>query len=226
MPYITKLEHLVADSREETRKEWMTLTEATHYIREKESCELHVALRQLVLAIGDAEVQVKRSVLAPHSTLGRISASKFRGNLKICLEGDGSVKTDPNSERSSGLTIIIVSASVFCSDDDTAGEDELEYFPLLLRRSDVVRLWSGQAAAIDRQVRSTKVRNPPTSLSKIRKVTQTIYAEHSENPPNVNIAEKLIRKRLPGATRKQIRPILGEPEFAKLRPPRGYRPKR
>ena len=205
------------------RAKWMTLTEATHYIREKESCESQLALHQLFLAIVDGEVRVKRGLVDPESTLGMVSPSKFRGDLKICLDGEGSVKIDRNSKKSCYPNIAIVNASDFCSDDDTArddtaGEDPLDYDPLWLRRSDVTRLWSGEA-------RSVKSRKQRVSERAILEAARKVYKEHADKPPNLREAEKFIREELPGATRKQMEPILQKPEFADLRLPRGRHPK-
>jgi hypothetical protein len=94
MPYITESER----RREESLREWMTLTEATHYIIEKESCEVHLALQQLFLAIVDGRVLVKRGWVYPDFTL-RISPSEFRSALKICLNDEGLVKICRDNKR-------------------------------------------------------------------------------------------------------------------------------
>jgi hypothetical protein len=224
MPYIPKWDRLLAEAREE----WMTLAEATHYIREKESCESHVALHQLFLAIVDEEVQVKRGVLHPEVTR-KGPPSEFRGDLKICLEGDGSVQIDPGDKKSR-LNITIVSASDFRSNDDwagddTAGEDPFDYEPLWLCRADVIRLWSGDIyPTINHQARSAKSRKQRVSNEAIRREARRIYKKFSDNPPNIRVAEKLIRERLPGATRMQIEPILKEDEFVRLRRRPGRQP--
>ncbi len=57
--------------------------------------------------------------------------------------------------------------------------------------------------------------------SEIEKAAEAVYAERADDPPNLIEAEKLIRERLPGATRDQIRPILRQPQFEELRRPAG-----
>ena len=233
MPYITRWE--------KSRKEWMTLTEATHYIIEKESCEVPLALQQLFLAIVDGEVLVKRGGVHPDFTLG-ISPSEFQSALKICLKDEGSVKIDRDNKRfvidpdskKRRLNIIIVRASDFRSDDDddwagddTAGENPFDYEPLWLRRDDVMRLWWGDASpTINHQARSVesrKQRTRPAPIEEIREDAREIYKEGS---PNILIAEKRIKEKRPNTPRALIRSVLKEDEFARLRRPRGHQFKR
>jgi hypothetical protein len=230
MPYVRKSEL----RREKSRKKWMTLTEATHYIIEKESCEVHPALQQLFLAIVDGEVLVKRGGVHPDFTLG-ISPSEFQSALKICLKDEGSVKIDRDNKRfvidpdskKRRLNITIVSASDFRPDDDddwaeddTAGEDPLDYDPLWLRRKDVTELWGPRSA------KSRNKRVPPASLKAIEKEARKLHEERSDNPPNMAEAEVILRERVRGATRNLIRSVLRRPEFVKLRRPRGHQLKR
>lgn len=53
--------------------------------------------------------------------------------------------------------------------------------------------------------------------NQIREEARVVYTEFAHDPPNMNRAEKLLRERLPGATRTRIRPVLREPEFVNLR---------
>jgi hypothetical protein len=208
----------------------MTLTETTHYISEKESCEVQLASQQLFLAIVDGKVTAKRGWVYPNFTLGRISPSEFRKALKICLKGDGYVKIDSDSQkvaidpdRKKWIpNITIVGASDLFSDDDMArddmaGEDPFDYDPLWLRRKDVMKLWEPRSAE------SRNQRNPPASLKEIESEAKKIYKKGS---PNVDVAETLIRDRLPNARRKHIRLVLSADEFARLRSPPGRQPKR
>lgn len=51
----------------------------------------------------------------------------------------------------------------------------------------------------------------------IREAARVLYNEPADDPPNIVRAESLIRKRLPGASRERIRPVLAAPEFSNLR---------
>ncbi len=55
------------------------------------------------------------------------------------------------------------------------------------------------------------------SRKQLLEVTRMVYRIDPLNQPNVNKAQELIRKKLPGATRKRMMPILNLPEFAQLR---------
>jgi len=55
-------------------------------------------------------------------------------------------------------------------------------------------------------------------------VVMEIYSNASANPPNAVEAEEFVREKLPGATRKFIRQILKDPEFAKVRRRPGNQP--
>jgi hypothetical protein len=59
----------------------------------------------------------------------------------------------------------------------------------------------------------------------IRPIARVVYAETPDSPPNITEAETEIRQRMKGATRKHIRAVLAEPEFAEKRLPSGT-PKR
>ena len=55
------------------------------------------------------------------------------------------------------------------------------------------------------------------TATQIREEARVLYKEFTGDPPNIDLAEKLLRKRLPGATRTRIRPVLSEPEFVNSR---------
>ena len=63
------------------------------------------------------------------------------------------------------------------------------------------------------------------SRKQLLEVTRMVYRIDPLNQPNVNKAQELIRKKLPGATRKRMMPILNLPEFAQLRRRAGKQPK-
>jgi hypothetical protein len=94
---------------------------------------------------------------------------------------------------------------------------ESAYRPLLVERSDVEGLWP----------LSSYPREPRWMVNDddIRRAARDIYAEGKNGRPNVPDAEQLIRRRIPGAKRDDIRRILGESEFADVRRKPGNQPK-
>jgi hypothetical protein len=90
------------------------------------------------------------------------------------------------------------------------------YRPLLVGRSDVEELWP-----------FSNYREPRRKVNDddIRSAAKDIYAKGKNDPPNLRDAEPLIRGRLPGAKRDDIRRILGEAEFADVRRKPGNQPK-
>ncbi len=65
----------------------------------------------------------------------------------------------------------------------------------------------------------------PASRAAVRKAALEVYDSAGGSPPNVTLAEQLIRSKLPGARRKLIRPILAEAEFADRRRKAGKQPR-
>ena len=59
------------------------------------------------------------------------------------------------------------------------------------------------------------------TMDAIEEAARMLYAERKADPPNMVEAERLIRERLPGATRDRIREVLNKPEFKALRRPAG-----
>jgi hypothetical protein len=60
-------------------------------------------------------------------------------------------------------------------------------------------------------------RGRPRSQDAIAAAAEALYTEREADPPNVLEAERLIRKKLLGATRALIRNVLNRPEFKRLR---------
>lgn len=103
----------------------------------------------------------------------------------------------------------------------------LHYIPLLVLKEDMDRwpLEDSSTKVGNIANKSSVRRSGSASEEKIWQAARKVYAENPSDPPNTRIAEKRIRQLLPGARRKLIRPILSEPEFAKLRRSAGKQPK-
>jgi hypothetical protein len=84
-----------------------------------------------------------------------------------------------------------------------------------------------EPAAAKDQVKTEVARRRPTE-HQIAAEAEKLYAEpeYANDPPNLVKAERLLRERLPGATRPNIRAALKRPDIAELRRIRGRQPKR
>ena len=96
-----------------------------------------------------------------------------------------------------------------------APDKDSGYRALLVDRSDVEKLWP-----LSNYPRETRQKIDDDD---IRSVARDIYEERKNDPPNVPAAEQLIRQRILGAKRDDIRRILEE--FAELRRKAGNQPK-
>jgi hypothetical protein len=185
----------VSKSAEE-RAKWMTLCEAVAHIEIVERCSFRVAWDQLRDAIGDQAVMVRWGDVS-------LELSTIRDGHYI--EEDD---VPPNNEWfwTSARAIFVGTGRVL---DDPAcraknirlkliREGELHYRPLLVRREAVERIWpiAGETA--------------------------------KPHAPTVNLtsdASRLIRAKLPNASRSRIMVVLAEDEFAKQRREPGRQPK-
>lgn len=205
MPYISKKE------REEAR--WIVLTEAIEQIQTKDHIDPEQALKQLIAAIEDQGIHARMD--------GRkLRPEDLQGRVLICLELPGSIYLDREIARRS---LEIVQGPV----NDPEDLDALDYSTVTILRDDVNRYWpledsSTKARNSDNEARR---RPPPPSVAAITEVARKIYRNDPLNPPDLAVAEQLIRKELPGARRTLIRPILKSDEFDKQRPSPGKQPK-
>jgi hypothetical protein len=95
---------------------------------------------------------------------------------------------------------------------------------LFVLRAGVMDLWPESD-----QVGAAEPRRYASAQS-IREIAAAVYARDRDNPPNITVAEQLVRSRLAEmnrrASRDAIRNILKEPEFASKRRQSGNQPKR
>jgi hypothetical protein len=179
----------------------MSLVEAAEHIRIAEDCDSMEALRQLKKEIGDGMVPVQW---------------EDSQEPKDC--------PDPKHMQASQLLLF---GTGFAPDND----DE-NYRPLLVERSAVQRLWplSSNPTKGSASTDSTSTTQPKMSPrqkvddDQILSAARNIYRERENDPPNMDEAEKLIRQRLGGGKRDEIRKILKQEEFVRLRRSPGNQP--
>ena len=202
MPYISKKE------QEEAR--WMPLTEAIQQIQTVDKFESEQALKLLIKAILDQDVRARMD--------GRkLRSEDLQGRVLICLESPGSIYLDRESTQRS---LVIFPGPV--NDPEDLGA--FDYMDVTILRDDVNRYWpiDGQTAGRSPQNKPHTRRPPPPSRAKIIEVARIVH--RNSRSPNMYVAERLIRKELPGATRNLIRPILKLAEFEKQRRRQGKQP--
>ena len=180
----------------------MSLVEAIEHIRVSQHCNSIEALRQLKRETYDGMVQVQWEDLdAP----------------KDC--------PDPKYLQASQLLLIGTGVAL----------DNVRkmYRPLLVERSAVQELWplsshrredSSQTAS-GSNTQPQKLPRRSVDDDEICSAARVIYRERENDPPNIPEAEPLIRQKLPGAKRNNIRLILSEDEFADVRRKPGNQPK-
>jgi len=168
---------------------------------------------------------------------GPITPSEFSGTVKVCLDGVGFVKRNYETANSKSIArstskyplLEFVNGPVIDADMDLNGPltkvNTLTYSPLLVSKEQIDH-WplDGSNRKADNTDHKPHTRRPrPPSLAKIIEVARKIYRN---NPfANIVVAEQLIRKELPGATRSLIMLVLKLPEFEKQRRRPGKQPK-
>jgi hypothetical protein len=255
MPYISKLEREEQRARQQAQKErarWMHFKAAVTSVQEKEGCTAESAAKQLITAIVD---QALAAEWDDEGGLEPITLSEFSGTVKICLDGVGFVKRYHLGAKikSAGRwtrnypKLQFAKGPVLDADLSDAPYSEVntfDYIPLLVLKEDMDRWPPEDHSTEARKTAEKKVRRVVleeeldeealdeasgaarrVSDKQILEVTRMIYRTDPLNPPNVNEAQPLIRKKLPGATRERMKPILRLPEFAKLRRRPGKQPK-
>ena len=86
--------------------------------------------------------------------------------------------------------------------------------------------WSLENSGSETRTTGKKARRlPPPSVAAITVVARKLYRDNQSNPPNIVVAEQLIRQQLPGATRKLIMDVLKSSEFCNQRRRPGKQPK-
>jgi len=190
---------------------WMSLVEAVEHIRMLCRCDSVDALGQLKEEIGDGMVPVKWA-----------GSKAVSGNA----DTDWSGAKPPNVRYLKTLPFLLVGVG-FAPEKD---EDTYQLRPLLIERSAVQKLWPFEDHEILCQNRGggkdRPLKRPSYTDDEIRAAVEEVYKAAGKNPPNINVAEPLVREKLPGAGRKAIRQILKEEEFVTLRRKPGNQPKR
>jgi hypothetical protein len=181
--------------------QWMSLVEATDHIRIEEDCDSIEALRQLKKEIGDGMVPVQ-------------------------WEDSQEPKDCPDPQHMQRSEWLLFGTGF-------APDNHDEYRPLLVERSAVQRLWplSSNPTKGSAPTGSTSTTQPKKSPRRkvdddqILSAARDIYRKRENDPPNMDESERLIRQRLGGGKREDIRKILKQEEFAHLRRASGNQPK-
>jgi hypothetical protein len=236
MPYISKLERERQRARQEEQTErarWFHFKDAVTCVQEKEGCTAESAAEQLIAAIIDQALAAKWDDMIG----GPITPSDFGGTVEVCLDGVGFVKRNYETANSKSIarstrkypTPEFVNGPVIDADMDLNGPltkvNTLTYIPLLVSKEDMDQwpLDDSNSKAHNTGNKPPTRRPTPPSVTMITEAARTVYRD---NPfANIVVAEKLIRKQLPGATRNLIRPVLNRPEFQKQRRRPGKQPK-
>jgi hypothetical protein len=180
---------------------WMTLVEAIEHIRISHACDSLEALRQLKDEVGD-------------------------GMIRVGWADSQSPDDRPDVRSLSTSQLLLIGTGI------APDEDEGRYRPLLVDRSDVQRLWplpadtSPNPEEVDARSIGPKSQKKTRNPDEIRQAARDLYRESPDDSPNMDVAEREIRRRLPGADRDDIRDVLRETEFSSLRKPAGNQPKR
>jgi hypothetical protein len=182
--------------------QWMSLVEAAEHIRIVEDCDSIEALRQLKKEIGDGMVPVQ-------------------------WEDSQEPKDCPDPQHMQASQLLLFGTGFVPDNDDEC------YRPLLVERSAVQRLWplSSNPTKGSAPIGSTLATQPKKSQrqkvddDQILSAARDIYRERQNDPPNMYKAERLIRQRLGGGKRDDIRKILRQEEFEGLRRAPGNQPK-
>jgi hypothetical protein len=181
---------------------WATLVEAVDHIRVVEDCDSIEALKQLKTEIGDGTVPVRWRNSSDAEGLPDTKYLRQAELLLVCT----------------GFAPDIV---------------ERKYRALLVERSSLQEVWplreQRREDADRRDSQSTdqqhRLRQPPASQAQIREALRRIYADPTNNRPNVNRAWVLLKTVLPTARKSLAHPIIREPEFANQRRNPGRQPK-
>ena len=186
---------------EEKYEQWMSLVEAIEHIRMSQRCDSIGALRQLKREANDGMVQVQ-------------------------WEDSDGPKDSPDPKYLQGTQLPLIGTG-FAPDN----VQEI-YRPLLVERSAVRELWpllhNWHKDPSQTHWRSTiqpeKLPRRSVDDDEIRSAARDVYRERENDRPNMPKAERLIRQKLRGGKRDDIRRILSEVEFAGIRRKPGNQP--
>lgn len=208
------------------RAAWMTLSEAVNHIQSVECTDQAGALNQLRMALGDGDIPTRWAAdppplggysigdPSPFSSEQVPTDAMYWHNVLIFLDGDGRVIDQPSYY------------------DKTQEPPLPRPRQLLLLRTRVFELWPLSNHRIkDSQTDLGSTTQPETlprrsfDDDEIRSAARDIYRERENDPPNETNAEQLVRQKLGGGKRDDIRRILKEQEFFGLRRKPGNQPK-
>ena len=243
MPYTTN------EQKEWAR--WCDLSFAVHQICVADSCDQASAVQQLRLAIADGNVRLSwadkplRYVDEPifDSATPPTNAWWWLHHTEIDLEGTSPEENCPDRKGLVRDDWCLAptylgeispaekwSAWSWIEESQTARLEfvlhhRIRFRPLLLWQPTLNDIWSWPWPALkslgDKPANLPLKRSAPDS--EIINVFRELYAQHRDDPPNLNKAYELVRKKLPNTSRSKIRQILMTPEFSALRRRAGIR---
>jgi hypothetical protein len=194
--------YLAPSEAEEERGQWMSLVEAIEHIQIARHCDSIEALCQFKQELRDGMVRVEW---------------EDSEGAKDC--------PDPKFLQASQLLLIGTGLAL-----DNVQEI---YRPLSVERSAVRKLWplpsyrhEGSRQAVSQAAGQQRQNKRPASEAQIREGLRKIYADPSNDSPNVNVAYDLLKLELPNARKNSVMQILKEPEFKDQRRDPGNQPKR
>jgi hypothetical protein len=189
------------------RAKWMTIGEAARHIQVVDCTDQAGALSQLRTAFVDREIPLRWAADPPP------------------LEGDWLWDPWPfSSDEVPNDPLFWFNALIFLDGDGLVVERGPRQ--LLLLRSRVFELWPQSNHERKDRASTTQPEKLPrrgVGEDEIRSAARDIYREI--NRPNKDISERLVRQRLRGGKRDDIRRILDEDEFANVRRKAGNQPK-
>lgn len=191
----------------------MTLSEAVHHIEVADECACNEALSQLRIALGDGDIPARWGADPPLSLPGF-----FQFGSPPLFASDP-VPSDPAYWS---LVLILPAGDGVVIDQSVhaQGQSAPRRRQLFLLRSRVFELWPPSNHERKDRGSTTEPEKPlrrSVDDDQIRTAARDIYRERKGDPPNKPTAEQLIRQRLGGGKRDDIRRILDEEEFANLR---------
>ena len=193
------------------RAQWITLSEAVTHVQAVECSDQAEALDQLRMALADADIPAHWAAdpLPP----------------EIYSVGDpGPFSCDQVPTDAMYWLHVLIFISGDCRViDQPSHYDETQPLPrprqLLLLRTRVMELWP-----LSSTTQPGKLRRRKFNDDEILSAARDVYGKKENDRPNTPDAERLVRQKLGGGKRDNIRRILREPEFADIRRKPGNQP--
>lgn len=189
---------------------WASATDALQHIEIATGCDRATAMVRLREAIAAGNVAVAWS--EPDDDRDTPPAGRFWKDVSIRTDHEGEVLDQVRTSRDNPFLT-----------KQLPSEGRPRWRGFVVDRNDLHELWPFQTEPI---APHRKALVGKALSAAIREQARVIYAERTDDPPNMVKAERLIREKIADARRSKIRQILHEDEFAMKRRPSGVRRKR